>query len=328
MRPLFAPPVQDAFAAVIVVAEHPDDSTLSRTLHRRRIRGDVVRLARGLFVPTSAVETLRPWEVEVLRCWAASALGRVRQPLCRESAARLWGVPLLDDDRAPVIHALGWNSKATRQTADVRYWATPDVKLHVVERAGALVTDLPRTLAEMVTSSSFLRSVAAIDWAIANRQPADGPSTTIDAIGAAADALAIVRGRARLERALAFADARSESAGESWVRVLVHQLGFEVPDLQHEYRLADGRVFRTDFHWGSVGLAGEFDGLVKYRAAELRGGRSVEQIVIDEKEREDAVRATGDGMLRLVWADLREPRRLAHRLEAAGVPRRRRRASH
>ncbi len=110
------------------------------------------------------------------------------------------------------------------------------------------------------------------------------------------------------------------------MRVLIHQLGFEVPDLQHEYRLADGRRFRSDFRWPSIRLAGEFDGHLKYRAGEARGGRSVEQVVIEEKEREDAVRATGDGMLRSVWGDLRDPRLLRHKLEAAEVPRRSRHA--
>ena len=66
-------------------------------------------------------------------------------------------------------------------------------------------------------------------------------------------------------------------------------------------------------------MAGEFDGELKYRAGEARGGRSVEQIVIDEKAREDAIRATGDGMLRCVWADLRDSRRLRQRAETAGV---------
>jgi hypothetical protein len=320
--PTTLPAVAEAFGSVIVVAEHPDDTSLSRRLHRRRLRGEVVRLARGLYVPTPAVEPLAPWEVETLRAWAASAHGRLRQPLCRDSAARLWGVPLLNegnDERAPVIHALGWGPTATCRVTDVQYWATGDPAAHVVEFADARLTNLPRTVAELSLSTSFARAVAATDWAIRSR--GGGPATTIDEIRAVADALALVRGRARLDRALAFADGRSESAGESWARVLIHQLGFELPELQHEYRLADGRVIRTDFRWGSVRLAGEFDGLVKYRAAEMRGGRSVEQVVIEEKAREDAVRSTGDGMLRLLWADLREPRLLAHRLEAAGVPR-------
>ncbi|MER3390332.1 MAG: hypothetical protein RJQ01_09885 [Microcella sp.] len=54
--------------------------------------------------------------------------------------------------------------------------------------------------------------------------------------------------------------------------MLIHQLGVEVLDLQHEYRLADGRRFRSDFRWPSRRPAGEFDGRVTYRAGDARAG--------------------------------------------------------
>lgn len=317
--------VAAALSQVMVIALHDDDPSLSRWLHRAVARGEVVRLVRGVYISREALEPLPLWDVEVLRVCAAATRGRIRQPLCGLSAARVWGVPILEDEQVPVVDALGWHHRATRRVSDVHYWATSDVHAHVVERHGAVLTDLPRTLAELGVRSSFERTVTAIDWAIRVRRRPGEPATTVDEIRAVADSLALVRGRARLERALAFADGRAESPGESWTRVLIHELGFEAPDLQHEYRLLDGRNFRTDFRWASIRLAGEFDGLVKYRAAEKRDGRTVEQVVIEEKEREDAVRSTGDRMLRCVWADLRDPRRLRQLLEAAGVPRRMRR---
>lgn len=316
--------IADALAQAIVVAE-VDDRSLARSLQRATAQGAVVRLVRGIYVPHAKIEHLAPSERELLRAVAAATRGRVRQPLCGISAARVWGVPLLEDDFAPVVHALGWDDRATRQVSDVRYWATPDDRYRVVEHHGVAVTDLPRTIADLAVRSSFARAVAAIDWAVRVRRRPGDTATTLDEIRAAADTLALVRGRARLERALAFADGRSESPGESWMRVLIHRLGFEVPDLQHEYRLPDGRLFRTDFRWSSIRLAGEFDGLVKYRAGEARADRTPEQVVIEEKEREDAVRAIGDGMLRGVRDDLRDPRRLRQKLEAAEVPRRVRR---
>lgn len=313
--------------ASIVVSEHPGDVGVRRRMSRQRARGELVALTRGVSVPTGAVEGLTPWEFEVLRAWAASALGHVRQPLCRASAARLWGVPLLEEQAAGGIHALGWGPDASRIRGEIRYWATDDAAANVVALEGARGTDLPRTLAELASSSTFAVAVAAIDWGIRARHRDTGPVTTVDEIAAVADALGFSRGRARLERALAFADGRSESPGESWARVLMHELGFEMPELQHEYRLPDGRVFRTDFRWASIGLAGEFDGLTKYRSADLLAGRSAEQVVVEEKAREDGVRSTGDGMLRLVWGDLRDRRRFVHRLEGAGVPRSRRRCA-
>lgn len=313
--------IADALATCIIVAER-DDPSLARSMHRATQRGEVVRLVRGIYAPRRVIDRLTPWDQELLRVVAAATRGRVRQPLCGISAARVWGVPILDDTFEPMVDALGWDARVTRRTSDVRYWASADDRFQVVTHSGVLLTDLSRTIAELGVRSSFARTVAAIDWAVRVRRKPGEPATTIDEIRATADALGFVRGRAGLRRALAFADGRSESAGESWMRVLIHQLGFEVPDLQHEYRLDDGRRFRTDFRWSSIRLAGEFDGFLKYRAGEARGGRSVEQVVIEEKEREDAVRATGDRMLRCVWADLDDARRLRHKLEAAEVPRR------
>lgn len=316
--------IADALTHTHVVAEC-DDPSLARALHRSTARGETVRLVRGVYVPRTVFGALQPWDRELLRVVAAATRGRVRQPLCGISAARVWGVPVLEDERVPVVDALGWDRRATRAATDVRYWATPDDRYRVVEHSGMLVTDLPRTVAELSVRSSFARAVGAIDWAIRVRRRAGEPATTRDEIRAAADALCLVRGRARLERALAFADGRAESVGESWMRVLIHQLGFEVPDLQREYRMLDGRRFRTDFWWPSIRLAGEFDGRLKYRAGDVRGDNEAEKVVIEEKEREDAVRSTGDGMLRCVWRELRDPRLLRQKLEAAGVPRRSRR---
>lgn len=313
--------IASALAHAVVVAE-VDDPSLARSLHRSATRGEVVRLVRGIYIPRAVVEGLKPWELELLRAVVAATRGRVQQPLCGISAARIWGVPLLEDELVPVVDALGWDDRATRRASDLRYWATADDGYRVVVHRGAAVTDLPRTIVELSARSTFARSVAAIDWAIRVRRRHGEPGTRPEEIREVADALGTVRGRARLERALAFADGRAESPGESWMRVLIHQLGFEVPDLQHEYRLADGRRFRTDFRWPTIRLAGEFDGRLKYRAGEARGDRSAEQVVIEEKDREDAVRASGDGMLRCVWDDLRNPSILRHKLEAAAVPRR------
>lgn len=287
-----------------------------------------MRLVRGIYVPSTVLGPLRPSERELVRAIAAATRGRVRQPLCGISAARVWGVPILEDEFVPVVDALGWDHRATRRLTDVRYWATADDRFRVVERRSVVgdrdvaVTDLPRTIVELAARSSFARAVAAIDWAIRVRRRPGDAATTLPEIRATAEALSLVRGGARLARALVFADGRSESAGESWMRVLIHQLGFQAPELQHEYRLSDGRRFRSDFRWPSIRLAGEFDGQVKYRAAEARGGRTAEQIVVEEKDREDAIRSTGDGMLRCVRDDLRDPRLLRQKLEAAGVPRR------
>lgn len=138
-----------------------------------------------------------------------------------------------------------------------------------------------------------------------------------------ADALGLRRGRARLERVLRFADGRSESPGESWSRVLIRQLGFADPELQVEVRGLRGELFRADFGWHDGRILGEFDGREKYTSAAIRGNRSASDVVVQEKRREDSVRAAGRGVCRWDWSDLVHQHRLAATLTTAGVPRRR-----
>ena len=86
---------------------------------------------------------------------------------------------------------------------------------------------------------------------------------------------------------------------------------------------APGLAAFTDFYWDEVRVAGEFDGIEKYLKPEYLQGRTASQAVVEEKLREDRIRAAGNGIVRWVWADLMAAGRLEGKLAAAGVPRRR-----
>lgn len=107
-------------------------------------------------------------------------------------------------------------------------------------------------------------------------------------------------GSPRARNALAFADGRSESVGESRLRTLMADYGLPAPDLQvelfdHEERSFIGRV---DFLFRDQGIVVEFDGESKYaNAADL----------VAEKRREDRIRRLGYTVIRLAWADLDRP---------------------
>ena len=103
--------------------------------------------------------------------------------------------------------------------------------------------------------------------------------------------------------------------------------GFEAPALQHDIRDDRGLVGYSDYYWHSVRVVGEFDGVDKYLKPEYLKGRSASQAVIDEKYREDRIRATGRTVVRWVWADLMTLARLERKLATAGVPRRRARST-
>lgn len=104
--------------------------------------------------------------------------------------------------------------------------------------------------------------------------------------------------------AIALADGRAESPGESRSRLLFRRENLPRPDLQVEVRDGDGRlVGRSDFGWIEYRHLGEFDGRVKYGG--IPGDdRTPQQVVFAEKKREDAMRGQRYGMSRWVWHDL------------------------
>lgn len=111
--------------------------------------------------------------------------------------------------------------------------------------------------------------------------------------------------------ALSLADGRSASPGESRSRYLFRREGLPTPELQVAVRDARGHVIGySDFGWLEHHHLGEFDGRVKYGGL-ADDTRSPQQIVFDEKNREDAMRSQLLGMSRWTWADL-DPER-AHR---------------
>lgn len=103
---------------------------------------------------------------------------------------------------------------------------------------------------------------------------------------------------------VARADPSSESAGETLLRLVLQELGI-VFEAQHWIRTSRG-YSRVDFYLPELGVVLEFDGLKKYATARERGdqGRAGGNPLAEEKLREDAVRALGYGVGRVVWSGL------------------------
>jgi hypothetical protein len=131
--------------------------------------------------------------------------------------------------------------------------------------------------------------------------------------------LAVRQSSAKVARVIEFANAAADRPGESLSRVSMHQAGMSAPELQKELFGASGRRYFVDFWWAEHGLIGEFDGRDKYRNPLFLRGRTPEQALLDEKDREDDLRAAGHGMVRWGWDVARSPNRLALRLARAGL---------
>lgn len=78
-------------------------------------------------------------------------------------------------------------------------------------------------------------------------------------------------------------------------------------------------MWHVDFYWPGCQLIGEFDGKGKYTNPEFASGRTPEQILLDEKFREDDLRAMGHGFTRWGWEMAQSPARLRRQLVDAGL---------
>jgi hypothetical protein len=310
---------------LILAREHVQQGLTPKELAKRCRSGALVRVRHGVYVDGEAWRALQPWEQYRIRVSAAAEMFTARTVFARHSAASVWGVPTIGQ-RHPV-HALTLQSGGGRSRAGVRrHYADPD-GLKVFRREGLLVTGRVRTVLDLAAFTPFAQAIVPLDHVL-RPDPAHGlPALSKEILLAGVDGNYTAAAARRIKTAVEFADPRSGSPGESYSRGLMCVAGFQPPELQHEIRDGSGLVGYADYYWKNARLVGEFDGVEKYLKPEYLRGRTASQAVVDEKERENRIRATGLRVVRWVWADLMEPVRLEQKLAAFGAPRRRARSA-
>lgn len=292
------------------------DRALVRALRRRT--GKVLEPLRGLFVRRGTWARLDP---AARSLWLMRAMSREHPTwrFCGASAAVAYGLPVTWGLLTHVFVDAPRAADAGR---------SPGVSWHHLddertESAGGVpVTELWRTVFDCLATLPAADALAVVDRAA-------GMS------GASARRIcehvrAARRGRRGVRRALrvaALADGRAESGGESIARHVMHELGFEAPELQVwiEDPVEPGRWFRVDFLWmlpdGSL-VIGELDGRQKSGRPELVGGRGALRVLQDERLREAHLTALRPAIVRFDYETARDPERLRTLLERYGVPRR------
>jgi hypothetical protein len=253
---------------------------------------------------------------------AASAIPVDGRPVfSNHSAAALWRLAWIGDwpKRAHTVEpiAAGGRSNAMfiRHTSGV-----PDDRIEI---DGLEVTALARTVVDLARTESFGRAVTLADSALRRTlHPIEGVPRTLltraDLEGEL-DRIPLRHGSARARNVIEFADGAADRPGESMSRVSMRVAGLPPPQLQVELVGASGRIWTVDFWWPSVNLIGEFDGKHKYTEAEFLRGRTPQQVVYDEKMREDDLRAAGYRVSRWPWKVALSPALLRDTLVAAGL---------
>ncbi|MCU1518829.1 MAG: hypothetical protein JWQ75_3550 [Pseudarthrobacter sp.] len=297
----------------------------AKDLAKRVQSGSLARIRHGVYTDGATWRNLKPWEQYRLRIQAAAETFESPTVFARHSAASVWGIPTIGLHHP--VQALTLKNDGGRSRAGVvRHFADP-AGLRVERREGLLVTDRIRTVLDLAAFRPFAEAAAPLDHVLKPDPLLRLPALTKDELLASVGSTYSSAAQRRILAAVAFADHLSGSAGESYSRALIRIAGFEPPVLQQAMHDADGLAGYADFFWKRGKVVGEFDGVEKYLKPELLKGRTTSQAVLEEKKRENRIRALGFNVVRWDWADLMEPGKLESVLAAAGVPRRRARSA-
>lgn len=286
-------------------------------------RSSIVRLRRGAYVLADMWEAASPEERLALRTRAvllardvgpASQAGtgdsgeEVDEPAeadppvpdaaSHQSALAVYALPL-HGVRLDVVDLISGVNRV-RLAAGLR---TQPGNHPTVTVAGVHCVTMPVAIAQVLMRSGLLAALVPLDSALLTKKCSiDDVSTALDAVCGANAAIG--------QRLLELADSKSESVGETRTRLLLHDLGFTPRSQICIHDEWGAFVARVDFLVGTR-IVAEFDGLVKYEGADGKAA------LAKEKRREDRMRALTFVVVRLTWADLDRPERVAQLLQRA-----------
>jgi len=280
---------------------------------RRMVRaGMLTRLCRGAYTDREPDDAPARHRLLVRAALGEMADGAVASHV---SAAVLHGLPTwgLRLDRAHITLA---RRSGGRRDDRLYVHTAPLDPDDVVVIDGVPVTSAAPAVVDIARTAAFEPAVAVTDAALrlgerrATQRPGERPTPDrlLEPGVTGADLDAALRratgwpGVPDARRVVAFADARSESVGESRSRVAIALAELPPPQLQWPERLGGSTAY-TDFAWPKQRTVGEFDGKIKYGRL-LRPGQSPGDVVYAEKLREDAIRAQGLEVVRWTWANL------------------------
>ena len=235
-----------------------------------------------------------------LRDRAAHLVMREPHLMSHDSAARAWGLPHLTA-RRELVHVTREGVLGTRTEGGVKHHLTRLGLLNRQVLDGMAVTSLARTALDLGREHGLEAGVVAAD--AARRRGVSLADLHAE--------LAVMKHWPHVtvaRTAVELCDPGAETPGESLTRLLVIEGALRPIQTQVPLPLG-GRVAWVDLLVGRHVI--EFDGRVKFRRA-IDGGvasRAVEDVLWDERTRQNDICALGFGMSRVVWDELMGRRR-------------------
>lgn len=279
---------------LVLVGDLRSSGRSRRELDRDRRAGDLVTVRRGVVSEHDLPDDARAAHRVLLR-----AVRMVTGPtwvLSHHSACILWDLPVdargLDRVWLTRPPGPGGHRRPGIMTRSCRVGRD---EMELVD--GFAVTSLARTAVDMAMECGFATGLMVADAVL-------GRGVERRAMSDVVDRARRRHGIGHARAVLAAADARAESPGESLLRAMLIAGGIDVPELQYEIRDESGRfIARVDMAWPGLGVVGEYDGKVKYGSL-LRPGQRLDDVVMAEKVRENALRALGWQVMRFSADDL------------------------
>lgn len=307
------------------------DQLLSRRWTDRQIStgvtgGDLVRVRRGWYVEGDAWRGLWSEGQHLLKVLAAHLNADGEGPVFSgESAAVLWGLPLYRH-RPAVVHALLDGTRHGRTRAGILWHPRSEIDLHdIVTVDGIRCTSMDRTVIDAARTLPVAAAVSLADAAlrrVATREHEQDAELAADWRERLGSRLGESRARGVrvARRVIAFADGRAQLPGESVSRLHLARLGFRNLGLQESVVGSRGSRYWLDFAFRGARVFGEFDGEGKYLDPDLLQSRSTQEVLLEEKRREDDIRGvTGWRLIRWGNEHIRSSGMLGARLSAFGV---------
>ena len=226
-----------------------------------------------------------------------------------EYDAPTWGFDLSD------VHVTRTDGLGGRRAAGVRQHCGELRRGDLVAVNGVPVMNPARTALETTTLGNPEASLCVVNYMLHHRL------TTLKELNLQYVDMQSWPETLAAEIVLRLANPRIESVGETRTFYFCYRSSLPMPVPQFEVKDANGRVVaRVDFAWPQHGVFLEFDGRVKYEKL-LRDGERASDVVLRERNREVLVcRLTGWRCIRVTWAELADPARLAARIRAALFP--------
>ncbi len=284
-----------------------DAGTSARAISARVRSGELGIVRRGWFADAASVGDLWPESRHLLHVMAVARDGQGHGVVSHLSAAAVHGLPL---------YRLRPSRVHLTTDAPTRIASGPDVFRHVSPLPppdvttvdGIMCTTLERTVFDCVRTLPLEAAVSIADaaersYAFRGREwDQDAADLWRDAMQGRVGRASGARGIRAARFVTDFADGKAQLPLESVSRLQLHRLGFRSMRLQVPVPAPDGGWYFVDLGLSDIETFGECDGEAKYRDEAMRSGRSLEQVLLDEKSREDWIRGT-TGWRMIRWGD-------------------------